>query len=336
MGRARVFRLRSWLLTLSVVFALASADLGRAGVKIGGIDYTDARDFFGHYGLDVKAEDGGSRLVFSSRWTKIVLEADHRDVELNGLRVFLGEAVATRSGSLYVATIDADKLFAPILRANELPNPKIVRVVAIDAGHGGNDSGTTNAKFKLLEKTYTLEVAKRLEAKLTAVGYKVVMTRTDDRYVALEERSAIANRAGADLFISIHFNAVENASSVRGSETYSLTPQYQRSTSSNDRAPGDAVAQPGNASDPWNALLAYCVHREVLEHLKSFDRGMKRARFAVLKYITCPGVLVEAGYISNDDEGRKIASAAYQDRIAESIAAAVADYAAAVKRAATH
>lgn len=299
-------------------------------VVVDGVTYVDAAAFFGRHGLKLKWLEAGRRQEFASSWTRVELEVDQREISLNGLRVFLGEAVVLRGRSLYLPQIDADRLLGPILRPSAIPDPRRLRTIVIDAGHGGRDSGTLNAKLKLDEKTFTLDVARRLAGILGTGQWRVVLTRTDDRFIELRDRAEQATAAGADLFISIHFNAVEQGAAVKGTETYILTPRHQRSTSSAKRAAADAEEQPGNAHDRWNAVLGYQVHRHLLEKLGTADRGLKRARFAVLRLATCPAVLVEAGYLSNDDEARKIASERYRADIAEAVANAVKAYAAAL------
>jgi N-acetylmuramoyl-L-alanine amidase len=301
-------------------------------LRIAGIDYVDARVFFARYGFKSGWVAAGDTMRFQSATVKIGLEADKRDVAFNGMRVLMGEPAVFRGGTLYISRIDADKLFLPILSPSSVAAPAapVLRVIAIDAGHGGQDTGTQNKALKLDEKDFTLDVANRLRALLVKQGYRVVMTRTDDRFVELAQRAEIANKAGADLFISIHFNAVAGSPLVRGSETYVMTPRYQRSTGSPKREASDNVANPGNANDPWNALLGFHMHNQVLNKLDSVDRGFKRARFAVLRLVNSPGVLVEAGYLSNTEEARKIATAAYRQDIAEAFAQGVRAYAVAI------
>lgn len=301
-------------------------------ITVSGVAYVDARAFLSRLGFKAAWIERGKSLRFQSASSRLDLEADNRAIELNGLRVLMGEPAVYRGGTLYVSRIDADKLFLPILRPSSVATPPApaLRVIVIDAGHGGQDTGTQNKPFKMDEKTYTIDVANRLRVLLANQGYKVVMTRTDDRFVPLQQRADIANKAGADLFISIHFNAVSGAPDVHGSETYVMTPQYQRSTGNPTRDPGDNVANPGNRNDPWNALLGYHMHDQVLGKLDSADRGFKRARFAVLRLVNSPGVLVEAGYLSNNDEAKKIATAAYRQAIAEAMAQGVQAYARAI------
>lgn len=303
-----------------------------SNITIGGVAYTDSRAFFARYGFKSGWVKSGERLRFQGQTTKIEIVADKRDAEFNGRRVLLGDPAVFFGSSLYISRIDAEKLFAPLLSPSGAFSPPApaVRVIAIDPGHGGQDTGTQNKALKLNEKTFTLDVALRLRALLQKDGYKVVMTRTDDRFIPLPERSEIANRAGADLFVSIHFNSVEGSPSVLGTETYAMTPQYQHSTSGapGEKDPGARVTYPGNRNDPWNEVLGYCIQNQVLTKLGSEDRGLKRARFAVLRLVNMPAVLVESGYLSNAAEARRICTASYRDNIAEGIAAGIRAYSA--------
>lgn len=192
-----------------------------------------------------------------------------------------------------------------------------------------------NQRLKINEKTMTLDTARRLQQVLETMGYRVILTRSDDRQIGpdkvsdLQRRAEIANQAHADLFISLHFNAVESgANRVTGVEVYTLTPQSQYSTADpeKDDDRGAATAYPGNAMDHWNTVLGYQVYRAMLDELHTDDRGLKRARFAVLRYTTCPAILIESGFLSNDQEARRIATPAYRQKIAEAIADGVQAY----------
>ena len=300
-------------------------------IKVAGVSYMDARVFFARHGFKAEWTERGKVLRLLSKTTRIDLTADKRDTVFNGIRVLMGEPAVFRGNTLYVSRIDADKLFLPILSPSAVATPApALRVIVIDAGHGGQDTGTQNKPNKFDEKVFTLDVANRLRTLLVKQGYKVVMTRTDDRFVALPDRAEIANKAGADLFISIHFNAVGGAPTVRGSETYTMTPRYQRSTGSAKSDSSDNEANPGNLNDPWNVLLGYHMQTQMLAKLGSVDRGLKRARFAVLRLVNSPGVLVEAGYLSNNDEAKKIATPAYRQALAEALAQGVRGYAQAI------
>ena len=309
----------------------AAAAKTPAQIKSGRIDYVEASAFFRRFQLKAAWVFPGRVQRFQGPLTTVDLEADKREALINGKRVYLGEPVMLRGEALYLTRIDAEKLFDPILRPATVAVPApALKVIVLDPGHGGQDTGTRNSPLKLNEKTFTLDVAQRVKKLLQAQGYKVLLTRTDDRFIPLPERADIANRAGADLFISIHFNSVPNAPAVRGTETYTMTPRYQKSTGSAARDKTDDDLNPGNLYDPWNALLGYAVHQHLLSRLATPDRGLKRARFAVLRLVKSPAVLVEAGYLSNDAEARKIATAAYRQDIAEGIVAGVGQYARAI------
>ena len=293
-------------------------------------DYVDADSLCGPAGLAESWLVPQKKLRLADRDTRLDLEADSRDCELDGVRVFLGEPAVANRRSIYISKIDRDRFLLPILNPRTIPGPAPrLRTIVIDAGHGGRDDGTANARLKLREKTMTLDVALRLEKLLKKAGYQVVLTRRRDTFVPLPLRPALANKVQADLFISIHFNAIDNKA-IAGSETYILTPQHQRSTSSDKRQPGDKVRLSGNARDHWNSVLGFRIHRAIRGSLRSFDRGLKRARFAVLRDLECPGLLVEAGYLSNDVEARKIGTAEWRQQLAEAIADGVASYRAAL------
>jgi N-acetylmuramoyl-L-alanine amidase len=307
----------------------ASRPVAPTVIKINGVSYTDARAWFARLGYKSVFDADRRVLTLSAAAGQIVLEGDSRETSLHGLRVFLGEPVALHKGALFVSNIDLDRFLGPILHPAQLA-ARPLRTLVIDPGHGGQDTGTQNKPGKLDEKVFALDVAKRLRRLLadSDPSLRVLLTREDDRFVALPARAEFANEAKADLFISIHFNAVANNPSVRGTETYVLTPRFQRSTSSQLRAADDKVLHPGNRHDAWSAVLGAHMHRQLLGKLKTQDRGYKRARFAVLRLVDCPAVLVEAGYLSNDSEARLIATPEYRGDIAEALAAAVRAYSA--------
>jgi N-acetylmuramoyl-L-alanine amidase len=141
-------------------------------------------------------------------------------------------------------------------------------------------------------------------------------------------RNITANRAKADLFLSIHFNAAPE--SITGVETYSLAPQFMNSAGDDQGDDMTKAAFPGNRFDYANLLFGENLHRAMIAGLKVPDRGYKHARQAVLRMLDCPGVLVECGYLSNDAEARRIATPEFRQQIAEALADGVTDYAVAL------
>ncbi|MEO7934130.1 MAG: N-acetylmuramoyl-L-alanine amidase [Chthoniobacterales bacterium] len=245
-----------------------------------------------------------------------------RELYLNNLRFHLSLPVLKEGGVTWLSRLDLSTTIDPVLRPSCICGGA-VRTIVLDAGHGGNDQGTWS--YYGSEKTYALDVAQRAAPLLRARGLNVVLTRRDDSYIPLDDRVAAANRNADALFISIHFNA---GALTRGIETYALTPAGVPST---DNPPTllDWVSWPGNAHDSENAALATAIHGCILPRVHSPDRGIRRARFHVLKGIHMPGVLIEGGYLAGQD-AFAISHADYRQALAESIAAGIVRYIAAV------
>lgn len=336
--QARGWRLTTlwWSCALILTFAAVPAGAKPKSLRLSGIDYVSAVEFGAGFGLKAEKAEAGKKLTLKSIWTTIELEADSRDARLNGLRVFLGSAPRAYRGELFVGRIDAEKLLTPLLLAGDgQKTVPALRTIVIDPGHGGRDPGKENRRLHVDEKTMALDTAVRLQRILESMGYRVLLTRTDDRHLGpdkvsdLLQRNLIARQAGADLFISLHYNAVGgDAQKVTGVEVYTLTPQFQYSTADPERDDDKGAAEfnKGNAFDHWNILLGYHVHRRMIEELRAADRGLKRARWAVLRHAECPSILIEAGFLSNDAETRRIATPAYRQKIAEAIAHGVQAY----------
>ncbi len=298
--------------------------------------YVGAREFSRVLGLEPAWDAAKKQLVLTGSNRRFVLEAETREAEFDGVRVFLGAPAEIRQGELAISKIDYLKLLTPVVRPGQgAGKPPGLRTIVLDPGHGGRDTGKVNARLRVLEKEMTLDTARRLKALLEVQGYRVVLTREDDRYVELVDRPAVADRVDADLFVSLHFNAVEaDVERVTGVEVYTMTPQHQLSA---NRQPDDQVPvfNPGNFNDHWNAVLGFSIHRDMLAALKVPDRGLKRSRFAVLRHARCPAVLIEAGFLSNDAEAARVATQGYRQQIAAAIATGIRSYAAALKQAQT-
>jgi N-acetylmuramoyl-L-alanine amidase len=175
-------------------------------------------------------------------------------------------------------------------------------------------------------------LAYELKDQLTRAGFKVTLTRSGDTYVDLPVRPALARKASADLFLSLHFNATDGArAEARGTEIYCLTPAGGSSTAAGGTG---SVARPatGNRHDAKNMLLAYQMQKALLRTLGTEDRGVRRGRLAVLRDATMPAVLIEAGFMSHPVEGKKILDAAYRREIAKAIVEGVRAYQRVVER----
>jgi N-acetylmuramoyl-L-alanine amidase len=218
-----------------------------------------------------------------------------------------------------------------------------IRRIVVDAGHGGHDPGAIGPQ-RVREKDVTLAMARRLARRLRAEGFQVVLTRSDDRYLALEERTALANTARGDLFVSIHANAHPRRARS-GVETYFLNVADDRYAArlaarenglDTEDGMGDVARiltdLDAKASADSSRKLAQLVQREVCGGVRARvgevrDLGVKSALFYVLLGARMPAVLVETAFISNRVEERRLTSSSYQDEVAAGIARAVTTFA---------
>lgn len=239
-----------------------------------------------------------------------------------GLELRLGNAPQIIGGDLFLHTLDVQKNLMPLLE----PEPSLLtsgRVIVLDPGHGGQDSGTRSALPGKWEKEYTLDLAKRLKPLLEANGWEVYLTRTNDADVPLPARIEFADKHNADFFLSLHFNATTSAVHA-GIETYAVTPVGLTSTVTRGYEDNFMTAFPNNRFDAQNLQLAVRLHRAVLIGTGGQDRGVRRARFlAVLRGQNRPAVLIEGGYLSNPDEAKFINTPEHRQKLAEAIARAM-------------
>jgi N-acetylmuramoyl-L-alanine amidase len=216
-----------------------------------------------------------------------------------------------------------------------------VRTVVLDPGHGGRDPGALGA-YGLREKDVTLRLARALGPRLVARGFRVVMTRDGDRTVSLEERTALAEGVGGDVFISLHTNASKGRS-ARGIETYYLDKGHERHSR---RVAARENGVPANRLDDLqrivsqlrvsevsvhSARLAKTVHEEVISGVRSThgsveDLGVKRGPFYVLFLSNMPSILLEAGFLTNGVEAVRLRSDFYIDVLAERISRGLSSY----------
>lgn len=253
----------------------------------------------------------------------MLLKLGTRIASWNGLECWLGWPPQSINGLPCVHWLDARKVLQPLLNPLRLPNTP-QRTIVLDPGHGGVDSGAQSAFNSHYEKEYTLDWALRLARLLEGNGWKVILTRDSDKELPLAERTAIADRVKADIFLSLHFNSGLPNRELTGVETYCLTPTGMRSSILRTQEDDLSQSYPNNVYDDQNIQLAVRVHANILAESGAFDRGVRKARFmAVLRGQTRPAILIEGGYLSNDNEARTIANPEYRQRLAEAIARAL-------------
>lgn len=184
------------------------------------------------------------------------------------------------------------------------PSESVVknRIIVLDAGHGGKDPGTSGNE--LFEKEITLDVEKRVEAKLKKAGANVILTRSSDTFPTLEDRVGIAKRNNAEIFVSIHANSGEP--SANGTETYYDTSK--------------------NLSGGESKKLANEIQKQITALLGMNSRGIKEEAFYVLRNNNMPSVLIELGFVTNKKDAEKLNSDKYRDLFAEAIFRGIVNY----------
>jgi N-acetylmuramoyl-L-alanine amidase len=197
----------------------------------------------------------------------------------------------------------------------------LVRTIVLDAGHGGHDKGAWSPYG--YEKDFSLDVVLRTKKLLQAQGYKVALTRSSDVFIPLHERAAFANQQQDALFVSVHFNS---GGAGTGLEVYTLAPRGVPSMMADGPSVSDLNPQPGNVNDAQNMALATASHAALVVRSRLYDRGIKRARFVVLREATIPAVLIEGGFLSNSFDAKIIAMPEYRQQMASAIVTAVNNY----------
>jgi N-acetylmuramoyl-L-alanine amidase len=288
-----------------------------------GRDYVTLQSFCTFYGFSYQNPEGSSYFRSRNAAHSIGLKLGASDLYLDGVHYVMSFPVEEGDHDWLVSRMDTIKLFEPILRPGEIDGRHSIRGIVIDAGHGGSDNGAVSARGGA-EKNYTLDTAFRLESILREAGLKVVLTRRTDVFVDLYERAHIASLYPDYAFVSLHFNSA--TPEARGLETYCLSPRGAASTSSSYLTRSDIQTLPGNEYDDENILLASMVHSEIVRLNPgdlSADRGVKRARFVVIKQNVLPAILVEGGFVSNRMEAARINRPDYRQSLAEAIARGV-------------
>jgi N-acetylmuramoyl-L-alanine amidase len=306
------------------------AEIRQSKLKDGtqGFIFADAAKLY-----SMSKADYGSRVEFKNFRHKITFVPPKRELFYNNIRIVPGYApekkvfrssVFTRwmtrrsQSEIVLSNSDWNSTIYPLLNPASAKKHRVY-TITLDAGHGGGDTGALGKYSR--EKNITLRIAKRTAALLRACNYNVVFTRSNDQTLSLDARRAIQKRQRSDLFVSIHVNAVKQRT-INGIETFALTPADAPSTGGKK----ELRRNPANVRDGNNFLLAYHLQKALLSRTGAVDRGVKRARFAVLKDITAPGALVEVGFITNAKEEKLLNTAAYIEKISRAIAEGIISY----------
>ena len=294
-------------------------------IKYQGRDHVTLENVAHFYNLDsIKRASNDVTMTGGARSLRGAVGSN--ELYINNLKFILSYPISEVDGQLILSRMDLTKVIEPVMRPSKIKGAEQVNTIILDPGHGGHDNGATSVWGN--EKTFTLDVALRTKEALEQMGFKVYMTRSSDVFIPLEDRVRYANQFSNALFISIHFNS--GGASASGLETYTLAPRGVPSMAADGPMLSDYEPCAGNVCDAENMALATATHASMVYHSQLYDRGIKRARFVVIRDIKIPGVLIEGGFLSNPEDSRKIASTAYRQQMAMSIANAARNYRTAV------
>jgi N-acetylmuramoyl-L-alanine amidase len=325
-----VLPVKRWFATAFLVSAIAitqttalAADEWQI-IKVNGQDYLSVDNISRFYGLPAGIAASGEKVEFETAKNPLEFVSGSREVIINGARSWLCFPVIEQDGKLLVSRTDVAKTIEPLVRPHRVPSVGKVQTVVVDPGHGGYDKGQVSRYG--YEKDFALDVARKLRPLLQSKGLRVIMTREGDYFVPLEVRAQIANKARDSIFVSIHFNGSNDDRNATGFEIFSFTPRGAPSTSDSAVAPSALSAQPGSAVDAQSTALSACVYHSLLGHIPEYDRGIKRARFAVLRLTKVPAVLIEGGFLTEQGECKLIAQKEWRAKLAHAISIGIESY----------
>lgn len=323
-------------------------------VTIGGYQYLPLSKVCDAYGFEYDWDTFTRRATLRKDSHYVTAMADSDRIIVDGVEKRLARMIVFNTAALYIPVTLSGQDMVILAAAEDVKSPSRViapaakrsspKIVILDPGHGGRDVGAIGRYHRLREKDEALDIARKTKSILEAGGLKVIMTRYDDSFVSLPERTGMANRIGADLFVSIHINA-SRSRFLRGFESYYLsdaTDDNARALESLEnsslRLSDDALVEHSSGLDKtlWDmtltenriesAMLAEEIARSVRDAVPINSRGVKTAQFYVLKHTDMPSVLIEVCYISNRADETKLKNSKFEDKMASSIADGVLKY----------
>jgi N-acetylmuramoyl-L-alanine amidase len=218
-----------------------------------------------------------------------------------------------------------------------------IKTIVIDPGHGGKDPGAVCANVR--EKDIVLKASKKIAAKLAEEDYNVIMTRTEDVFIPLKDRTEIADSARADLFVSIHCNAAPNKRAMNGTETYFLSAarsDWARTVEATENSAIRYEAKDGSSLSELDYILndlaqtqfleesqqaGICIQESMVQKLGLYNRGLKQANFYVLRLNYMPAVLVEIAFITHPEDRKKLLDDKFLEKACDAIVEGIEAYA---------
>src|SRR3954454_665159 len=293
-------------------------------IKVNGHDYLSVDNISKFYGLPAEVAPSGAKMQSEKADVPLGFVSGSREAMINGARSWLCFPVLEQDGKSLVSRTDVVKTIEPLVRPHRVPSVGNVQTIVLDPGHGGYDKGQVSRYGA--EKDFALDTARKLRPLLQAKGLRVIMTREGDYFVPLEVRAKIANSARNSIFVSIHFNGSGDDPNATGFEIFSFTPRGAPSTSDSAISSSAYNMQPGSAVDAQSTALSACIYHSLLGHIPEYDRGIKRARFAVLRLTNVPAVLIEGGFLTERGESKLISNKDWREKLAGAIGIGIENY----------
>ena len=284
--------------------------------------YVRLPDWCRSRGLTLRKVSGDEAYEASNSRFRFLLRVDSREARVNNIGLCLSFPILRQSSTPLVSEVDVKTALDPLLGVNGSGNAKKVLRITLDPGHGGKDPGNIVGKNK--EKDYALAWAMELKRQLDKAGFKVNLTRYGDTLIPLAERPDVARRNSADLFICLHWNSLRTDRSVSGVQTFCMTPAG--TSSSNGGGVIGKMPCSGNIHNRQNVQLAYEIQNSLVKNAGIEDRGVRRARYEVLRGAPMPAVLIEGGFMTNPSELKRIQDPRYRQKMAAAIVAGVKAY----------
>lgn len=284
--------------------------------------YVPLSNIAAYYNMQL-SQHGKDRIRLQNSWHTLEFETNSRRCWINDTLLWLNNPVRKIGWQWAIEDDDFTHFIDPAVRPYFFLKTAGSRIVVLDPGHGGKDYGAKSPR-KVYEKLLVMDVAKRVRNLLQARGLTVHMTREGDQSLTLSERTKKAARWNADLFVSLHADSASK--SAEGAGTFILAHPRYYSTHSYGKGTPSATVHPGNRFNLANAVLGYRIQQNLVRSTRQKDRGVKHARFQVLREAPCPAALVEMAFITNPKEEALVIKASHRAKIASGIADGIAAY----------
>jgi len=310
------------------------------------VRYVPLLRFSNYYSLDLDWDLVSQRIELRKNGKSVVLRPNSNFILVDGQAITLEHPVEYTNGAPYIPVGAAAFISEEIFKLPAKPVPAVkwhtIKTVVIDPGHGGKDPGAIG-RYGTKEKDVVLDISRRLKKRLEKRGIKVYLTRDKDVFIPLHKRAKIAESKKANLFISVHANASryrrakgfevyylseatdDNARALAAAENASL--EFEESNISREKSPMTTIWDLKLTENRRQSKeLAYYICNITSDSLGMRNRGVKGARFAVLKGAMMPAVLIEAGFLTNRREESQLKRTSFRDRIADAISRSIAVY----------